>query len=88
MFIAGRGDAARILNVEVASLLSNLETAPKFDKGAVNQEFIQYVETIVVINEWHSCLVKEFGPTIKKMLGFQLEKELGGTLTGSLAMRL
>jgi hypothetical protein len=88
MFIAGTGAAARDLNLEVASLLSDLETSPEFDKGAVNQQFIQYVEMIVVINEWHSGLVEEFGPTILKMLGFQLEKKLGGTLTGSLAMLL
>jgi hypothetical protein len=88
MFIAGRGAAARDLNLEVASLLSDLETSPEFDKGAVNQQFIQYVEMIVVINELHSGLVEEFGPTILKMLGFQLEKKLGGTLTGSLAMSL
>ena len=52
LFIAWRGDAARVLNAKVALLLSELETAPEFDKDEVNQEFIQFVNMIVVINEW------------------------------------
>ncbi len=86
--VAGRGAAARVLEGKFALLLSNLETATEFDKDAVNQEFMKYIEIILVINKWLYCLVEEFGPTIKKMLGFQLENQLGGTLTGSLAMHL
>ena len=88
LFIARRGDAARVLNAKVALLLSDLENATDFDKDAVNQEFIQFVNMIVVINEWDYNLVKDFGPTIQKMLAFQLKNHLGGTLTGSLTMRL
>ena len=60
LFIARRGDAARVLNAKVALLLSDLETATDFDKDAVNQEFIQFVNIIVVINEWDYNLVKDF----------------------------
>ena len=85
-FIAGRGIAACALNAKVVDLLSNSETAAKSDKSALNELFCQFVEMILVWNEW-GC-VKGFGLTIKKMLAFQRENKLGSTLTGSLTMRL
>jgi hypothetical protein len=80
--------AALDLHAKVARLLSSLKNGSGFDKVAVNNEFMAYVNMIAIINDYNYLLVATFGPTILEMLNFQHKQRLGSTLTASLAMRL